>query len=150
GRECWTRTIPLVFTLAFVVWAALLTTVPYCIGVQVSENGPRGSGFFPARRTYSSRALSSAVAAGAESASGSDLNGLVSLVVCGSHFTHSSSPAHSESVKATVTTSFGSCVLSSCVARPRGVYAAGPVGPAIPIDPTADSDSSTGTSSTYR
>ena len=62
---------------------------------------------FDRRITSSSSPDSSAAPVDAESASGISRKGLRSLVVCGSHFSHSSSRAHAGSVSATATSSLG-------------------------------------------
>lgn len=81
-------------------------------------------------------------------ASGSCWKGLVSLVVCGSHLSQSSSAVQSGSHSATATTSFGACRPNSCTEMPRSTSAASPLGPAMPIEPDTGRDSNTGTPST--
>ena len=63
--------------------------------------------------------------------------GCARCVVCGSHFSHSSSCAHAGSVSATVTSSLGEWRPNSCTLRPRRASAASRRGPATPIAPDA-------------
>jgi hypothetical protein len=150
GASSVTKTITETGGLTSSSSAARFTSVPKSIGLHVSEYGPRGSASVAKRETCASRALSSVEAAGAESARANSLNGLVSLVVCGSHLSHSSSGIQSAPVNATVTTSLGACSPKICTARPRIASAAAARGPATPREPALANVSSTGTSSTYR
>ena len=124
------------------------TRVPSAIDVSDSRSGPRRLGV-PDRRSRiaSSSALSSTAPADWLSASARSANGERGLVVCGSHFIHSSSFAQAGSTIAAVTNSFGACSPKSCTPRPRSTSAARCRGPAMPIAPELGSSSTNGTSS---